>query len=1400
MVDTIDRQTSTSFLIVGIGTSAGGLRALEDFFGNMPSDSNAAFIVVQHLSPDYKSLMSELLKRHTDMDVQQVTDQVSLCPNTVFLIPPGQNMVLKDGCLHLTPQERGRGRQPNLPIDLFFKSLSLESREKTISVILSGTGSDGSQGIQEISEKGGIVLVQAPETAEFDGMPQSAISTGVVDLILPASELAQTTYQLVTAPNGLQVLRDNLQNQLIPIKLQKIINIIEQHDDIDFGHYKPSSITRRIRRRCLIAGYQDLDSYISRLNASKEERNCLRNDLLITVTRFFRDVEAWQFLENNVLPELLDRFSSGQTLRIWITACATGEEAYSMAILVRELLDQRQLSIEVKIFATDLDQVALNKASLGIYPAPIVNEIGEARVSRFFTSRNDGSFEVSRAIREMIIFANHNLAKDAGFTQVDLVTCRNVLIYMQTDLQAQVLRNLHFALNVNGILFLGESETLGILEEEFDTLHRKWKIYQKLRDVKLSLSTGAFAALKINRPQLQVALSDKNSRFDPLLEQAFKTLLNQREATCLLVDRQMQLLYVCGDTLSLLRVPDGRQSNDLIEMLPQSLQLPLSTALHRICQGRDSRVCYNSYQIKEPEYECLTVNVEVSRQAANRKTGEFFLIVISQESGPDTALPSNQFETSDDTAQYVLQLERDLQHTRENLQATIEELETTNEEQQATNEELIASNEELQSTNEELQSVNEELYTVNAEYQSKIQSLTELNNDLDNLLGNIEVGVIFLDNGLRIRKYTSAATVAYNLVANDVGRPIGHLSHNLENLDLLVVLEQFKEQRKTIEQEVQVKHQGPHLLMRIHPYLAENQTVDGVILTFVNIDEIKRTQLRLEAAEARLSQSNEILEQKIQGRTAELTASQERYDLAVKGARVGLWDRNLLTNENYISPQYREILGYEDDQDELQNWHTAFESKLHPGDYGRVMEALNNHLQHRVPYQAEYRMRKKNGDYCWVYARGQAIWDESGNPVRITGSVIDISDRKAAEKELQDSEARYRNLYESTPAILCSINNEDELVSISHHWLQTFGYDHTEVIGRKFTEFLTPESRQYAVDVVMPDFLENGVCHNIPYQWICKDGSIRDVLLSATVEQGTSGILPRSLAVLSDVTEHNKSQAELVRYQEHLEELVEGRTTEIKQANQQLQAEVLERQRAQSELANRAQALEQSNADLEQFAYVVSHDLQEPLRAMTVFAQLLEGDYGKHLDATAHDYIGHIVEGGIRMHGLINGILAFSRATHREITFTAVELEQVLTAAIKNLSSAIEESQAVITHDVLPSLNVDEPQILQLFQNLISNAIKFRGAEPPRIHMGAEWKNNQWTFSLQDNGIGIPKEQQERTFGLFQRLHTREEKEGYGIGLAVCKKVVERHQGHIWLESEPGQGSAFYFTLGMPKG
>lgn len=921
------RKANNNLFVVGIGASAGGLSALEKLFDYLPSDSGAAFVVIQHLSPDFKSLMKELLQRHTDMEVHRVTKGMELQPNSVYLIPPGKNLFLEAKLLRL---EERRTKQNdryelNFPIDLFFTSLAKNYEERAIGVILSGSGSDGTHGLRAINEAGGVALVQDPETAEFDGMPRSAIASGVVNQILPPQELAQLIYQYIISPLDSPEMESKENSLLTSFSLQEMANLLVETEKIDFSHYKTSTMSRRIHRRRLINNLQDIASYLKLLRNSESERKILCSDLLINVTHFFRDPVAWDDLENNILPVLIEQAKPLEELRFWVAACSTGEEAYSLAILVHEALEDLDKSQRVKIFATDIDRVALDKASVGIYPQSIINHITPERLQKYFVPKDD-CFQVIRKLREMLIFSPQDLTKDAGFTRMHLISCRNALIYMQSGLQQQILRNFHFSLLVKGVLFLGEAESVGIFASEFNPLNKKWKIYQKRRDVKLPLPAKTISRISPN-PYHRPFKPKFSGNTKSIHEHSLQRMLNESDSVILLVSSDHRLLYVYGDSSKIFKPPQGEVIPDVTKMVVLPLQLPLNTALHRAKKEKKS-VIYSEIKIEQAGCS-YHVSLKVIPPENYDESGDFYLVQINQQAvAPFPEItPVQQFEVSNEAQQRILELEYELQHTRENLQALIEELETTNEEQQASNEELTASNEELQSTNEELHSVNEELHTVNIEYQSKILELTQLNNDIDNLLKSTDIGVIFLDSELKIRKFTPAATAAVSLRHTDVERPLQELTLKIECPELPGLLKKVQSNQQSIELEVKLKGNASYLLMQIHPYHTEDRQNQGIVISFVKIDEIKAVQLQLE---------NTLVE-----KNRQLAAIETASD----GIAILNDDRFIYVNQAHL-----EIFGYRQPEELIgQSWRILYESE----ELARLEQEIFPMLRERGRWQGE---------------------------------------------------------------------------------------------------------------------------------------------------------------------------------------------------------------------------------------------------------------------------------------------------------------------------------------------------------------------------------------------------------------------------------------------------------------
>jgi two-component system CheB/CheR fusion protein len=935
-------------LYVGIGASAGGLEAIEAFFTHMPAGSDLAFIVVQHLSPDYKSLMVELLSKKTPMPVHRAEDGMPVLPNNVYLIPPKKNLTIFHGRLLLSDQDHVRG--VNLPIDVFLRSLAEDQAEKAVAIILSGTGSDGMRGVRSVKECGGIVMVQDEESAKFDGMPRSAISTGLADFVLAPERMPSQLLAFAKHPYSTKAARSDtiLSDE---DGLTRIFALLREKCKIDFTYYKPSTVTRRIERRMTITQTDTIRDYLAHMLDYPAEVSALYRELLIGVTCFFRDQEAFDFVGETILPEIF-RNAPKREVRFWVSSCSTGEEAYSLAILTRECQERYGFRHDVKIFATDIDRDAIHFAASGSYPESIAADISPRHLAKYFHKRGD-NFQIARSIREMVVFAQHNLIKDPPFTNIDLLSCRNLLIYLQPVLQRKVMEFFNFSLVPGGIMFLGSSETTGDMSDYFDAVESRFKIYRsrgRIRSVGGDIVLPSVTDTRARGIKGQLAATRralKHTEEERLLER-FLDAASDHLPLSLLVNEQMEVLQIIGDSEGFLRLPSGRMVNDISKMAVKEIAIPLGTGIQKAFR-ENAEVRFSGIRIPRVgggETVSLHIRPLPGRKRQDPLVAVFIekLKATTNEAGPDVCA----FDLSRETEDRLRDMEQELQFARENLQATIEELETSNEELQATNEELLASNEELQSTNEELQSTNEELFTVNAEYQSKIIELTELHNDVDNLLSATQIGHILLDENLEVRRFSHKAADVFRLLDSDVGRPITHIPHAITDADPIQTVRDVQRTSRPAETEVRLQG-GAWALMRVVPYAIGQGSFSGIVMSFVDITSVKRVE-------------------------EELRRSQQLFATVANLSPEMVWMSGLDKKCSWFNRTWLQFTGRTLEQERGDGWLQG----VHPEDMEVCLREYSDAFDRRAPFSIRYRLRRHDGEYRLIVDEGRPRLDDQG--------------------------------------------------------------------------------------------------------------------------------------------------------------------------------------------------------------------------------------------------------------------------------------------------------------------------------------------------------------------------------------------------------------------------------------
>ena len=847
-----------AFPIVGIGASAGGLEAFSELLAHLSGDAAMAFVLVQHLDPKYPSILSEILSRTTRMPVVEVKNGMSVELGHVYVMPPNTRMTIVAGVLSLTPRSDDRG--PHMPIDHFLRSLAQDLKSRAIGVILSGSASDGALGLKAIKAEGGITFAEAPQSAKFDGMPRSAMASGAVDFVLPPKAIAQELIRIGGHPYLDETSAASPSEPLAggPDALAQIFRMLREKSGLDFTLYRQTTIRRRIARRMLIHGVGTLEAYRRYLEEHPSQVQALSNDLLVNVTRFFRDADAFRILERIVFPIIIKQRPADAPIRIWAPGCATGEEAYSLAIELLESLGDESATVPIQLFGTDVSETAIVKARAGVYPENIELDVPAARLRRFFV-KMDGQYQVRKAVRELCVFAKHNLATDPPFSKMDLIVCRNVLIYLEAELQRRVSSVFHYALKTPGYLMLGVSETLGPLSDLFSVVDKKYKVYAKRptsRRFDLGLGSLDRKTAKTATGRATKRAGEAGGSRSDLLQEVDRLLLSKYAPAGVLVNEAAEILQFRGHTSPYLEPAPGAASLNLLKMAREGLLMELRVAIDK-ARKQNAPVRRERLSIKQ-DGRMAQVTLQVIPMSGPARERNY--LVLFERVSPLRELHAPGSPASSPIAhprRHIENLRHELTATKEFLQSIIEEREAANQELQAANEELLSSNEELQSTNEEmetakeeLQSVNEELTTVNEELQHRNAELSQLNNDLNNLFAGVTIPVVMLGSDGRIRRFTPMAAKALNLIPADLGRPIGDIRPNVDVSDLEQVCQHVIDAATVVEREVRDRDGRWHSL-RVRPYTTTDNKIDGAVITLEDIDALKSSVEQVTAARER---------------------------------------------------------------------------------------------------------------------------------------------------------------------------------------------------------------------------------------------------------------------------------------------------------------------------------------------------------------------------------------------------------------------------------------------------------------------------------------------------------------------------------------------------------------------
>ncbi|MBC7388989.1 MAG: PAS domain-containing protein [Opitutaceae bacterium] len=1334
--------------IVGIGASAGGLEAILELFDNIPREIACSYIIVQHLSPDYKSMMPELLEKHTKMQISEAVDGMLAKPGCIYVIPHKKNMTFRYGKLKLT--DKGITKAPNTAIDIFLTSLAEDKKEKAIGIILSGTGTDGTKGLQEIKKYNGLTIVQEPLTAKFDGMPNSAINAGLADYVLPPEMMQEEIIHYLqdghTKYNSHQ--GSNEDDRIIT----DILTMLKVKMNQDFCAYKRPTITRRIHKRMAFFDIPTLKAYQEFLNEKPEEPKLLCKDFLIGVTKFFRDEKAFEKIAREIIPEIFKNKPQEQEIKFWVAACSTGEEAFSLAILVQEYMEKVNKVFDVKIFATDVDKDAIESAAKGCYNSQILKDISEERINKYFEIAGENKYKVLPIIRRMVVFAQHDLVKNAPYSKIDLISCRNALIYLNSSLQKSIFSKFHFSIKEDGYLFLGPSENLGDFESVFLEVDKKWKIYKNNSTGKKTMLEGFSSLGTVNSFILEGRTQQRSVSASSVVNSSTSylndILLKESNFSAIYINENFELVHASGDYHNYLEMPKKNFDLNILKMMPEEMAISVGLAVRKVAKSNE-KVSFSGLKIKRKKF---TYNLDlIVVPGGEKKEAKKYFWLLLRDTNKVATIKKNIPISNDDISanERISDIELELKDTKERLQTAIEELETSNEEMQSSNEELVSANEELQSTNEELQSLNEELHTVNSEHQLKIKELIELNDDLNNYFRSTDIGQVFIDKNQAIRKYTSSIVEQINLIGSDIGRPIIHISNNINYDGLSKDIHQIViGKESTLEREICAKN-SKWYLMKIMPYIKIDKSIDGAIISFVEITQFKNLNNMLSgvlntslngiiALQVIRNKSNNIIDfkcllaneacEKILKKTGttvgafvsseipEVTAG-ELFDKFVNVVKTG----NMLHEEHYHKM--------------LNCWLEIVAVKMDDGltvTFADITEKKNNEEKIRVAYEE--------------------VKQAQNNLVNLNNEL----EQRVIErtKELSISEERFKTLSLATNDAIWDWDFVTNKVWWNEGFKKLFGYKENQIeptVEFWFSKIHIDDKARVVHGI--NSAIENGKkLWTDEYRLKKADDTYATILDRAYVMQHKDGTPYRMLGSMVDLTNLKK---------------------------------------VQTELENTNQNLLKINADLDTFIYTASHDLKAPISNIEGLMYTLQESL-----ETEDDDIKNIL-------GMVSTSIDKFKETIGALTEVAkIQKEHVEDQEIINIQSLVEEvkfsikdifiaSNAEIKYDLKQkNVKYSRKNMRSIIYNLLSNAIKYKSLEKdPVIEIATRKVDKQTILCFTDNGLGIAKSKHAHIFGMFKRFHTHVE--GTGIGLYIVKRMIENVGGRIEVDSDTGKGTTF---------